>query len=165
MTGVQTCALPIWRSTRLPDQPRKFEEKRDTFACRFYQRVSDESPCERILAAESHISVLLRSNSGAVSLAGLPYRIIVDESLEFNGKTDEDGLIEHPHVPPGDYPLELNGVRIDTLVHTQPLHIERCALRVPDFRLFDDQDEPLPDASETDEVVLNEVDVSDLELA
>ena len=48
--GVKSCIDRFWsdgdkrRSTRLPDQPRKFEEKRDTFACRFYQRVSDESP-------------------------------------------------------------------------------------------------------------------------
>ena len=37
------------RSTRLPDSDRKFDESHDTFACRFYQRLSSNSPCERIL--------------------------------------------------------------------------------------------------------------------
>lgn len=37
------------RNIRLPDQPRKFEETKDTFACRFYDRLSNKSPCERLL--------------------------------------------------------------------------------------------------------------------
>jgi len=35
------------RSTRLPDQPRVFEKTKDTFACRFYHRLTDASPCEK----------------------------------------------------------------------------------------------------------------------
>jgi len=34
------------RSERLPDTLRKFSEKRDTFSCRFYQRLISGSPCE-----------------------------------------------------------------------------------------------------------------------
>lgn len=34
------------RKRRLPDQDRVFEDKKDTFACRFYQRLIDTSPCE-----------------------------------------------------------------------------------------------------------------------
>jgi hypothetical protein len=34
------------RSTRLQDKPRKFEETKDTFACRFYDRMTRDSPCE-----------------------------------------------------------------------------------------------------------------------
>lgn len=37
------------RSNRLPDKDRKFEETQDTFACRFYQRLADRSPCHPIL--------------------------------------------------------------------------------------------------------------------
>jgi OmpA family len=36
------------RSDRLPDTDRKFDQTRDTFACRFYQRLSDSSPCEQV---------------------------------------------------------------------------------------------------------------------
>ena len=39
------------RNTRLPDTDRKFDDTGDTFACRFYQRLLDESPCERVLHA------------------------------------------------------------------------------------------------------------------
>ena len=51
--GVAGCRKRFWsdgerrRSERLPDKQRKFEESRNTFACRFYQRLTDNSPCER----------------------------------------------------------------------------------------------------------------------
>lgn len=35
------------RSRRLPDQDREYEQTRDTFACRFYDRISNNSPCDR----------------------------------------------------------------------------------------------------------------------
>jgi hypothetical protein len=34
------------RTDRLPDKPRQFEDTKDTFACRFYSRLVDKSPCE-----------------------------------------------------------------------------------------------------------------------
>lgn len=34
------------RSTRLPDKDRRFDDTQDTFACRFYQRLTCLSPCE-----------------------------------------------------------------------------------------------------------------------
>jgi hypothetical protein len=37
------------RRARLPDKPRKFQETKDTFACRFYHRLVEKSPCEIIL--------------------------------------------------------------------------------------------------------------------
>jgi hypothetical protein len=50
--GVAGCIKRFWvdgqkrRKTHLPDDQRKFEDKQDTFACRFYQRITDRSPCE-----------------------------------------------------------------------------------------------------------------------
>jgi hypothetical protein len=50
--GPAGCRKRFWsdaekrRSTRLPDTARKFEDTRDTFACRFYQRLSGSSPCD-----------------------------------------------------------------------------------------------------------------------
>jgi hypothetical protein len=50
--GVSGCIKRFWsdgtkrRSTRLPDKDRKFEDTKDTFACRFYQRLLTDSPCE-----------------------------------------------------------------------------------------------------------------------
>jgi hypothetical protein len=37
------------RHTRLPDEPRRYEDTQDTFACRFYDRMATDSPCERII--------------------------------------------------------------------------------------------------------------------
>jgi hypothetical protein len=38
------------RSKRLTDTDREFELSKDTFACRFYHRLSDKSPCEAIIS-------------------------------------------------------------------------------------------------------------------
>jgi hypothetical protein len=37
------------RSTHTSGAERKFDDTRDTFACRFYQRISDNTPCEAII--------------------------------------------------------------------------------------------------------------------
>jgi hypothetical protein len=50
--GIAGCKKRFWsdgetrRSTRLPDTDRNFDDKKDTFACRFYQRLLTNSPCE-----------------------------------------------------------------------------------------------------------------------
>ncbi len=50
--GIAGCQKRFWsdgekrRSNRLPDQDRHYETKKDTFACRFYQRLITNSPCE-----------------------------------------------------------------------------------------------------------------------
>lgn len=50
--GIAGCKARFWsdgeqrHSTRLPDRPRKYEESKNTFACRFYDRMSIRSPCE-----------------------------------------------------------------------------------------------------------------------
>ncbi len=143
--GVSGCHLRFWsdgqnrRSQSLPDKERRFEETQDTFACRFYQRLTNQSPCEKVLRLDgSHISVLLRSNSGAVPLAQLEYSIAIDDGQTLTGKTDDDGLIQHDDVPPGDYPLTLDGKQVDLLVPTLPKYLEKRLTRVPNFYLFDD---------------------------
>ena len=85
--GVAACRKRFWsdgekrRGDRLADERREYEKTRDTFACRFYDRLATNSPCEAILRGV-HISVLLRSNSGAMPLAKLPYKIFADRVLE-----------------------------------------------------------------------------------
>jgi hypothetical protein len=50
--GVFGCRKRFWsdgekrRSARLPDKDRKFDDTKDTFACRFYHRLVTNSPCE-----------------------------------------------------------------------------------------------------------------------
>jgi hypothetical protein len=51
--GAGGCRARFWsdgekrRSTQLPDQSRKYDQTHDTFACRFYDRLVDASPCEQ----------------------------------------------------------------------------------------------------------------------
>jgi outer membrane protein OmpA-like peptidoglycan-associated protein len=53
--GTAKCRKRFWsdsedrRSTHSPGVERKFTETHDTFACRFYQRISDQSPCEQLV--------------------------------------------------------------------------------------------------------------------
>ena len=53
--GVEGCKKRFWsdgekrRGDHLPDKPRTFDKTKDTFACRFYDRLSNKSPCEQIL--------------------------------------------------------------------------------------------------------------------
>lgn len=50
--GIAGCKKRFWsdgekrRSTRLPDKDRVYDDTKDTFACRFYQRLLTGSPCE-----------------------------------------------------------------------------------------------------------------------
>jgi hypothetical protein len=50
--GVAGCRARFWsdgdkrRTSRLPEKDRKFDDTKDTFACRFYQRLLTNSPCE-----------------------------------------------------------------------------------------------------------------------
>ncbi len=59
--GVAGCKKRFWsdgekrRTNRLPDQERKFEDTKDTFACRFYQRLTTGSPCERRIIVDGWI--------------------------------------------------------------------------------------------------------------
>lgn len=53
--GTAGCVKRFWsdgqqrRSKRRADQDRQFDDKKDTFACRFYQRLTGDSPCEKAL--------------------------------------------------------------------------------------------------------------------
>ncbi|MFN7993071.1 MAG: hypothetical protein U0Q18_05695 [Bryobacteraceae bacterium] len=57
------------RKRRLPDEAREFEKTKDTFACRFYQRVSIHSPCEQKVVPAVLEVVLDNGNAFAVNTA------------------------------------------------------------------------------------------------
>ncbi len=118
------------------EEERRFEKTKDTFACRFYDRLAFRSPCESLdRATLSHISLLLRSNSGSVPVAQRKYRIRVSDKRVLEGTTDEEGLVSHTLVPPGDYPMELDGLEGELIIPTLPVHLSRRATRVPGFFL------------------------------
>ena len=53
------------RNTHLPAERRLHEKKAETFACRFYERITDRSPCERILP----VKAILRLSSTRIEEA------------------------------------------------------------------------------------------------
>lgn len=80
--GVAGCKKRFWsdgekrRGQRLPDERREFENTNDTFACRFYDRLSNDSPCERILKV---FKVRLFDRL-AQPIPGAPFVALVDGS-------------------------------------------------------------------------------------
>lgn len=96
--GVGGCKKRFWsdgekrRSDRFPDKEREYEDTGDTFACRFYDRLSNNSPCER-----PHKLVLLRIRLIDVyhqPIKKAAYTLDVDD-LHFDGITDDDGRFRH----------------------------------------------------------------------
>lgn len=68
-------------------------------------------------ATTSQINYHLRTNSGCVPLADLPYVLHVN-GRTLAGTTDSEGLVFQAGIPPGDYELEIDGVK--TIVGTLP---------------------------------------------
>lgn len=105
----------------------------------------------------SHLSLLLRSNSGSYPIKNHPYRIQTGEG-ELRGTTDEDGFLCHKNVPPGDYALTIDGIEGVTLVPTLPLDIERREIRIDGYYLYDAGDTDVPVIDEEGEISLNQID-------
>lgn len=109
----------------------------------------------------AHISVLLRSNSGAIPLSNRSYKLFI-RGKEIEGTTDEDGLIEHSKIPPGDYEIEIEGLEGRMLMPTLPNHISRCPLRVTGFFLFEENNaEDEDDELTEEEMTLLPIEIGD----
>jgi hypothetical protein len=66
------------RHTRQPDTERKFDDTEDTFACRFYQRLITDSPCEKIVPlVKPSVEVILDSNDDFLVDASEPVAAFV----------------------------------------------------------------------------------------
>ena len=99
------------RSTHTPGSDRKFEETEDTFACRFYQRISDGSPCEAIgLTDDCFIFLKLFDDSFTVVLANKGYQLRgLQRGLKISAATDAQGIVLHENIPDDHYELECDG--------------------------------------------------------
>jgi hypothetical protein len=100
--GTAGCHRRFWsdgekrRSKLLPDERRFFEETKDTFACRFYHRLTTQSPCERFRP-----SVVLRLyDPGGNFIANAPYQFSVgNQTNSRSGKADAQGFLRAFDVP------------------------------------------------------------------
>lgn len=83
--------------TRLENRGRRRENPgdRDTFACRFYDRLTDGSPCEGVRVP---LKVRLL-NSLRDPIPGAPYRITGDGGFAVTGVADERGWLLEDMIP------------------------------------------------------------------
>ena len=92
--GTAGCRRRFWsdgenrRSKRLPDQRREFSKTKDTFACRFYHRLTTNSPCETILPL---VEIRLYDPNG-VFIPNAPYRLQLGANV-FEGHADDEGWV------------------------------------------------------------------------
>jgi len=104
--GLAGCLKRLWsdgekrRSTRLPDKDRKFKDNQDTFACRFYQRQTTLSPCERV--AEFWVIRVLEDGPEPIGkrrpIANQPFSVTGAGGVpaEIRGVTDRNGVLRIP---------------------------------------------------------------------
>jgi Putative peptidoglycan binding domain len=70
-------------------QRRDFDQTRNTFACRFYQLISGDSPCERFLMS---FQIRLYAPSGQF-IAFAPYELSVGSTAPRRGRADGRGIV------------------------------------------------------------------------
>jgi hypothetical protein len=130
------------RKTRLPDQPHKYADTRDTFACRFYDRITSGSPCY----PSDRVPLIIRFLDCADKpIADASYVLRVGEE-RFEGVTDNNGKLSHL-IPLGEATGTVDlGFYVFDLVITDllPVNIPRgLQARLNNLGLFDDA--PLDD--------------------
>jgi outer membrane protein OmpA-like peptidoglycan-associated protein len=76
------------RSNHVAGADRKFDDSQDTFACRFYQRISDNSPCERILP-QYQIKLF---DEDAIALPFAPF-VALHGSVSDTGRAGSDAVL------------------------------------------------------------------------
>jgi hypothetical protein len=92
--GSAPCKQRFWsdaeRRRRFGPERRAYEDTHDTFACRFYDRLAGNSPCEH----PGHVDLLIIRlvDTEGIAMANLDYRLDVGEST-FVGTTDSNGKL------------------------------------------------------------------------
>lgn len=99
--GVEKCKKRFFSDAKIRSAPsekeRKFEDTKDTFACRFYQRLTERSPCEESVK----FWVLRVLEAGKLPLdkrkplADTAFVVTGEDGPppQINGKTDKDGVL------------------------------------------------------------------------
>jgi hypothetical protein len=98
--GTAGCKKRFWsdsekrRSAHLPGAPRKFEETKDTFACRFYHRLTSKGPCERILVRFSFRLYDLERRF----IKQAPFELSIGGRPAIKDHADDQGVVVVPDV-------------------------------------------------------------------
>ena len=92
--GTAGCIKRFWsdaekrRSARLQSKDREYARTRDTFGCRFYDRISNNSPCEN----HSTFRIRLYDSDGRY-IPNAPCRVTIDQREPCEIKADASGFI------------------------------------------------------------------------
>lgn len=137
--NTQGCRKRFWSDStkRLKngDERREFSKGDNTFGCRFYDRMSTGSPCERgIEDYTSVIALRLVSASEETCISEEPIRIR-GHGLDIQAQTDENGYYFRGPVPSGDYEITLQDVEVK--FPSLPFGSEAHVLHVPHSLLPD----------------------------
>jgi hypothetical protein len=121
------------RSTHLPDARREYIKTKDTFACRFYDRLSNTSPCESG-PGDGLLYMQCFDGDGINTLAGRKYVIRGDASpaILFKGTLDDNGTLRHEQVSNGDYVLTVQGCSEDS-----PMAVLEMSETIPQIRMLE----------------------------
>jgi hypothetical protein len=115
--GTEACRLRFWSDgdqRRTPQaQQREFPQTRDTFACRFYQRLVTSSPCEGILPTilTHWIEIELVDDAGH-PMADVRYLVKPPAGAPVEGKLDKNGRARIERIAAGTCKVtfpDLNG--------------------------------------------------------
>jgi outer membrane protein OmpA-like peptidoglycan-associated protein len=81
------------RATHAPNVDSNFEQTHDTFACRFYQRISEGSPCNTPIQFATLTIRLLDVYHKPIKKTKYVLRV---GALELKGQTDDNGIFSRP---------------------------------------------------------------------
>ncbi|CAG1002735.1 Outer membrane porin F [Phycisphaerales bacterium] len=97
--GTAGCKKRFWSDAdtrkQLTDQHREHQKTKDTFQCRFYQRLTDSSPCER---ATAFIVARLYDHNGDF-IGGSPFTLTLANGKVFHDVADARGFATLPERP------------------------------------------------------------------
>lgn len=117
---VDGCKKRFWsdadKRRQLTDEQRQHQTHKDTFQCRFYQRLTDSSPCER---ASAFVIARLYDHEGKF-IGGSPYTLTLSNGKTFHDVADAkgfvtvgekpdaaEGVMEWKTVPPKDVAVDV----------------------------------------------------------
>jgi peptidoglycan hydrolase-like protein with peptidoglycan-binding domain len=98
--GVAGCRKRFWSDAesrrQFKENHREFPKDRDTFACRFYDRMAGRSPCETVSPV---LRIRLYDPSGEF-MPQVAFRLTIDGQPPRNGFADAKGVVTVRSVPP-----------------------------------------------------------------
>lgn len=97
--GTSACRKRFWsdaaKRKQLTDEHREHQNTHDTFQCRFYQRLTDASPCER---ASAFIVARLYDHLGDF-IPNSPFTLTLSTGKTFHDIADARGFVTLPEKP------------------------------------------------------------------